>query len=89
MASLGGSSQRPAGTVVTQNVQEPWTEQQPHLKNIFGEAESLYKSPAPTYFPGSTVAPLSPQTQTALDLKEARTLTFQPKAVAWLLFLAR
>jgi len=75
MASLGGSSQRPAGTVVTQNVQEPWSEQQPHLKNIFGEAQSLYESPAPEYYPDSTVAPLSPTTQTALNLQEARALT--------------
>ena len=75
MASLGGSSQRPAGNVVTQNVQEPWSEQIPHLKNIFGEAESLYESPAPEYYPDSTVAPLSPTTQTALDLQEARALT--------------
>ena len=75
MASLGGSSRRPAGTVTTQNVQEPWAEQQPHLKNIFGEAEKLYESPAPEYYPDSTVAPFSPTTQMAINLQEGRALT--------------
>jgi len=77
MASFGGND-RPSGQVVTQNVQEPWTHQQPHLKNIFSEAENLYNSETPQYFEGNTVAGLSDQTKTALDLQEARALQGSP-----------
>ena len=45
---------------VTQN-SEPWSAAQPHLRNIFSGAQSLYNQGA-EYYPGSTVVPFSNQT---------------------------
>lgn len=79
MASLGGgSSQRPAGTVTQTTSKEPWEDQQPHLRNVFSEAENLYNSSTPEYFSGNTVAPLSDPTMTALNLQEGRALAGSP-----------
>lgn len=46
---------------------QPWTEQQPYLKDLFKRAEGLYKAGPVQYYPGSTVAPMSPTSQQALQ----------------------
>src|ERR1019366_4731960 len=41
----------------------PWSGQQPYLTQGFQQAQNLYNSSSPQYYPGSTVAAQSPQTQ--------------------------
>lgn len=48
----GGSG----GSTTTVQQADPWTGQQPYLKDKFAEAQRLYKSPGPAYFPGATLA---------------------------------
>ncbi len=38
---------------------QPWDAQQPYLKQGFAEAQKIYNTPGPGYYPGSTVAPAS------------------------------
>lgn len=78
MASLGGSSSQPAGNVTQTVNKDPWSPQQPYLKKQFSEAENIYNSLTPEYYAGSTVAPLSAPTQTALNLYEGRALAGSP-----------
>lgn len=53
-------------TTVQQTSTAPWTVQQPYLTKGFQEAQSLYNSDKPQYFPDSTVAPQSGDTQSAI-----------------------
>lgn len=46
---------------------QPWTEQQKPLKNLFSRAETLYKSGPVKYYPGDTRADLSPTSTAALQ----------------------
>lgn len=39
--------------------------QQPHVNNLFSEAQRLYNSPGPSFYPGSTVAGFAPAEQEA------------------------
>lgn len=55
------------GDTETTQKTEPWEGQQPYLHHIFSEANRLYRRQRPEYFPGSTVAPLSPETTQAQD----------------------
>lgn len=54
---FGGSS-APAQQTVTQK-SEPWTEQKPYLKDIFGQAQKLYRQDGPDYYGSSTVSPMT------------------------------
>lgn len=49
MSKGGGSS-------TTTQKADPWEEQQPYLKDIFGQAQNLYYGNTPEYYPGTTVA---------------------------------
>ncbi|MGB1877365.1 MAG: hypothetical protein ACPHGY_10705 [Rhodospirillaceae bacterium] len=69
--SIGGSSPKPQYVTQTTNT-APWDKQQPYLEEAFQEAQTLYNSDIPQYYEGATVAPLSTQTQTALDLTQKR-----------------
>lgn len=66
-----------AKTVTTQSNSAPWSGQQPHLTAGFNRASALSQTPA-QYFPGSTVVPLSQQTETALGMQEQRALAGSP-----------
>lgn len=48
-------------TATSSSTSEPWTKQQPYIETVMSEADKLYKSPGPTYFPGPTVAGFSPE----------------------------
>ena len=50
----------------------PWSGQQPHLNRLYGGARAAYTSGGPQYFPGSTVAPFSPQQQLGFDMATRR-----------------
>ena len=62
----GGGDQQKTQTT-TSNTQ-PWAAQQPFLKSGFQRAESLYKSPGPSYAPFSTVQGFSPAQQQAQQM---------------------
>lgn len=73
---MGGS--KPATQTTTQTVSsKPWGEQIPYLKEVFGEAQQNYNNPM-QYFPGSTVAPFSPESNIAMNLTSNRALTGSP-----------
>jgi hypothetical protein len=59
----GGSSKQQKSTVTN----DPWSAQQPHLKNLFSRAEGLYNSGPIQYYGGDTRANMSPVTQGALQ----------------------
>lgn len=65
MPDSGGGGNN-AQTVKTNSA--PWKEQEPYLKSALQRAESLYNSPGPQFFPGSTVAGFSPTQQQAQQL---------------------
>ncbi len=75
---LGGGSSKPSQVVTQKTDTAPWQPQQPHLERIFGEAENLYDSEIPQYFPGQTVVPFSPETETALTQTSARAMMGNP-----------
>lgn len=54
--------------------QEPWSGLQPYLKDAYGQAQNLYNSGGPEFYPNATYVPFSPQTQMAMQLGENRAL---------------
>lgn len=40
---------------------EPWTAQQPYIKDVMNRAQQQFNAPGPSYFPQSTVAGFSPE----------------------------
>ncbi len=70
MGSKGGSNQV--------QTQEPWAQQAPYLQQGFQQAQSLYNSGGPQYFPGATYTPFSSQTEQGLGLTEQRALGGSP-----------
>lgn len=69
MGSGGGSS-------TTVQKADPWSGQQPYLREIFSEAQNMYRSGtlAPSFYPGQTVAQESPWTQQARAMQAERAL---------------
>lgn len=63
---------------------DPWSGEQPYLggnattPGIFPQAAAIYGAGAPGYFPGSTVAPMSPETQSSLAAQMARATNGSP-----------
>ena len=68
----GGGGSQPAGNTVTNSSSAPWESQQPYLEKGFEEAQNLYESATPEYYPDSTVAPMNQLTDQALQLQAAR-----------------
>jgi len=64
------------GTRTTTSTQkaDPWSGQQPFLTRGFEESEKLLEGEKPTYFPGSTVVPYSPETEAALGIRTSQAL---------------
>ena len=65
---MGGKS----GTTTSQNTAEPWAPQKPYLEQGMQEAQKIYQSAGPTYFPGSTVAGFSPEQNQAFGMATNR-----------------
>lgn len=61
MAGGGG------GTNTIEKSAEPWMEQKPYLIEGFKQAEDYLNSDKPQYYPGSTVAQMSGQTEQAMN----------------------
>lgn len=62
---------------------EPWAGQQPYLRDLFGQAQNLYRQGGPQYFPGQTVASFSPQSQMGMDMLTQRALGGDPSMQAF------
>lgn len=71
---MGGSSQ-PSHTTQTT---EPPAYIRPYLQYGANEAQNLYQSGGPQYYPGNTVVPFSQQTEAALGRTEQRALNGSP-----------
>ena len=69
----GGGSTGTTQTVTNVN-QAPWTAQQPYLKDVFSEAQGLYQSNIPQFYPESTVTPLGPESLAALEATQRRAI---------------
>lgn len=74
---MGGSS---PGTITTksESKSQPWSEQKPYLIKGYEEAENLYDSSTPNFFPGDTYVPFSPETEAALTGTTNRALQGSP-----------
>jgi hypothetical protein len=74
MSSGGGGG----GDTTTVQKADPWAGQQPYLAYGFQQAQKNYDSGGPQYYPTSTVADFSPQTQQALQLTQDRAVAGSP-----------
>src|SRR5215475_13533784 len=66
------------GDTTTTQKSDPWSQQQPYLQQVFGEAQRLYNQPAPSYFPGQTYADFSPEQTLAMQGTADRALAGSP-----------
>lgn len=76
---LGGGKtevvQQPTTTTTTN---QPWAAQKPYLKEGFQQAKETVLEQPKEYYPGATVVPFSPQTETGLQWQEQRALQGSP-----------
>lgn len=70
-----GSSSTPSHTTQTT---EPPAYLRPYLQDAADEAQNLYRTGGPQYYPGNTVVPFSNQTEQALGRTEQRALNGSP-----------
>lgn len=78
------------GSQTTVQKTEPWSGQIPYLlgdegksiAGLFPEANRLYQSPGPLYFPGQTVAGIAPEREMALQAQAARARSGSPLMAA-------
>lgn len=84
-------SSKPSGSTTTTTKSEPWEGQKPFLTTGFESIKNTYVDPVtgmvtganqPAYFPGSTIAPDSPETQMALALRTGRAIQGSPLTAA-------
>lgn len=47
------------GSTTTTQKSDPWSGQQPYLKDVFGQAQGLYNAEGPGYFPEGSVQPFN------------------------------
>jgi len=80
----------PSDTQTTVQKSEPWTQQIPYLigdpkkgiAGIFPEANRLYQSAGPLYYPGQAVAGISTEREAALRAQAARSMGGSPLTAA-------
>lgn len=72
--SKGSTPTQQASTVTA----EPSEFVKPYYEEALGQAQQLYQSDVPQYFPESTYVPFSGQTEAALQLQEQRALAGSP-----------
>lgn len=72
MGSGGGGQ----STTVTKA--DPWAGQQPYLTYGFNQAQNIYQNQSPQYYQGQTVADLSQNTQSAIDMQAQRAMSGSP-----------
>lgn len=72
-----------SGEAEQKTTSTPWGPLQPYLTDAYSQAQNLYNSGGPDYFPNATYTNFSPQTQMAMQLGENRALygsQFDPMA---------
>lgn len=76
MGKKGGGG----GSTTTVQQADPWVGQQPYLKDVFQQAQSLYNAGgmAPNYYPGQTVANQSDWTKQAMQMQADRATAGSP-----------
>ena len=72
--SKGSQPTQQASTVIA----EPSEFVKPYYEEALGQAQQLYQSDVPQYFPQATYTPFSGQTEAALQLQEQRALAGSP-----------
>lgn len=72
---MSGSS---GGTQTTTAKAEPWGPQQGYLKDIMNQAQQLYQSDGPSYYPGQTTVPFAPETEQSLAMQAQRAQQGSP-----------
>lgn len=80
--TMGGGQQSAPSTTTTTQTSQPWAQQVPYLLSGFQGAQNLYQNYTPSYYPGSTVAPQSSDTQAAIAAEYARGATGSPVTTA-------
>jgi len=60
--------------ITTTTSSEPSEFVRPYVTEAFGQAQDLFRSPTPNYFPSQTYAGFAPETTAALNLASARAL---------------
>ncbi len=79
LALAKGGEQSSSGGGITTQVSEPWSQQIPYLNQGFSTARSMFlDTDPPNYYPNSTVAPFSPEKETALQMQTMRALSGSP-----------
>lgn len=81
---MGSKSGGGGGTVQSSTIQkaDPWSEQQPYLKEQYAGAQDLYRQPA-EFYPGQTFASFSPETEAALAAQSNRAVEGSPLTGAY------
>lgn len=74
---MAGGGQGSTTSTTTQK-SEPWSAQKPYLEKGFSEAERIYDSEKPEYFPWDTTVGWSPETTMAMDAQSNRAMTGSP-----------
>lgn len=72
---LGGGD---AATGDSTTTSTPWAGLQPYLLDAFKQAQNIYNSGGPQFYPDATYVPWSPQTQMGASLMENRVLQGSP-----------
>lgn len=67
-----------SGSQTVKSTSAPWGPQQPYLEQALGAAQNIYQQGAPSYYPYDTVAPVSPETQSAWSAQTARATNGSP-----------
>lgn len=71
------------GSQTSTQKSEPWSGQQPYLKDLFQQGQNLYRQGPQEFYPGVTVAPFAPQQQQAMDMTTNRALSGSPQEQAF------
>ena len=64
--------------ITSVSTSDPWSGQAPFLSHAFGEAERLYGTGGPSYFPNSTVTPFAQETEQSLQGRYGRAQSGSP-----------
>lgn len=75
---MAGGGSGGGGNTTTVQKSDPWSGQQPYLTEIMGQAQGLYNNNALGFYPGQTYAPLSSESQTALQAQTNRAMSGSP-----------
>src|SRR5262249_39804875 len=68
---------QPDNVTTTQN-SSPYSGQAPYLNDVFAQARSLFEGPGPQFYPGQSVAQLTPEQQQALSATAMRATQGSP-----------